>query len=225
MGVGSGGTTPSQRPRGQTGQPGRPREWMPRIELRRDLRTLHHRDNERRTRVASQTSASPRAFCGRGLVRLSPHPNSRRSTTASGAPTLTLEESGCAGSDRIELQPRHHRRHHRHQVPPRRQPVVAELPRRAAIFCIPAVGQARLLMPLDQRILVGTSAITICCVPGMRPMPAWADRASRRRNSANHRWQGRPGCSSARQAARRRFHPRLVTLVGDAVDAHHAAMP
>ena len=40
----------------------------------------------------------PRAFCGRGLVRRTPHPNSRRShTTASGAPTLTLEKSGCAG--------------------------------------------------------------------------------------------------------------------------------
>jgi len=40
----------------------------------------------------------PRAFYGRGLVRRTPHPNSRRShTTASGAPTLTLEKSGCAG--------------------------------------------------------------------------------------------------------------------------------
>ena len=131
---------------------------MPRIELRPDLRTLHHRDqHERRTRVASQTSASPPGVLRPWSCEATPSPEQppiphhrlRRTHPHPGKIRVRRVH------DRIELQPRHHRRHHQHQAPPRRQPVVAELARRAAIFCIPAVGQARRLMPLDQRILVG----------------------------------------------------------------------
>lgn len=115
MGVGSGGTTPSQDCTDQTGQPGRPREWMPRIELRPDLRTPHHRDqHERRTRVASQTSASPPGVLRPWSCEANPSPEQppiphhrlRRTHPHPGKIRVRRVH------DRIELQPRHHRRHH-----------------------------------------------------------------------------------------------------------------